>query len=420
LLFDDVEYEDPQNALVDEMEMEIENHDAVPGSFSISQLKERFDQIIRDRQAQRRTEPPKGEGLSKKQPIETNTLEREPRLQKKDERTEPPKGEGLSQKQPIETNTLEREPRLQKKDERTEPPKEERLSQKQPIQTTVLERERLRKEEQARETRLQQEQQAKAVEAARIQELAQKQKLEQQEQARHAEAARLQQEHAQKQQLQQQARTRQEDTEAVRTKLMILNEAAKDFFGASEHDKMDTDSTRVSEDIEATKKFFAQGASHMVTRSKKGRSMENSTSSPTKFSISSSSERISRSPSEPDSENGCVCGYTHNSKYPTGLVFWMSCQNCDSNYMVAPKCVGFKKDKQPKKWVCRICEDNEARDVAEGQDIAKKRMLAVLTDLEYYFMLTNEGSKPTTFKYKHGMKKDVTSGKKKQSKAAGK
>lgn len=65
--------------------------------------------------------------------------------------------------------------------------------------------------------------------------------------------------------------------------------------------------------------------------------------------------------------NGCVCGEIHKK---TTKVFWIQCDDCDSWFDVAEKCVGFTEDEAEDigRWICWACgSDGEESDPAAGE-----------------------------------------------------
>jgi hypothetical protein len=387
LQFDDVEEEDHSPSLLEEIENNIHLEAYIVNrkrlAKSDDELKERFNQILRERHAQ----PREVERLSQQQAIGTTTLEQE-----------------RHQEQP--TRAQQDDSKIGRERLQQEKIRKQQLDEQARVQKSEQEKARLDQVEQAREAKLQQEQ--REQEQARIDQERTMHFFQREEEN---EARELQAPQRPLVFIPEPAEVTRQATEAARRNLMVLGQGAKNLFEGRNHNEWKKASLRASEDIKATSDFFAQGASSADTRTKKGRRLESFTSSPSKFSITSASDRISRT-LETDSEKGCVCGSTHYSTdimRPTGLVFWISCSNCDLNYVVHPNCVGFKKGEQPTKWVCRSCVEAIARDIAEAQDMAKKRMLAVFTDLEYYFVVTSEGNKPTTYKYKRGTNRAVTS-----------
>jgi hypothetical protein len=66
---------------------------------------------------------------------------------------------------------------------------------------------------------------------------------------------------------------------------------------------------------------------------------------------------------------GCVCGKIHGGTFK---VFWIQCDECDSWFNVARRCVGFTEAQaeQMERWTCRACStsDDESDDGEEQQE----------------------------------------------------
>jgi hypothetical protein len=300
--------------------------------------------------------------------------------------------------------------RLQK--ERDSEQHEARECEQQSAEVTRKERARKQQELKERERLILEEEDAKRLQALQEERL-RNQHLEEQarvqeektrvffQQLEETEAARQKEERDQQERLYREEQARLAAREA-RSKIDMLGKQAKDLIEGRNPNEWQRIKVQASQDTAAAKSFFAKNHASTVNcpPKTKGRHLDgNAPTLPAKFAIKSCfADRINRS--EGTDNKGCVCGTTHPATESSfrAKLFEISCQKCDSNYMVHERCIRFPESQLLKKsgglyWACPSCKE-----------AMKKNLVAVHTDLQFYFESKSTGKKYETKKYKPGRK----------------